>query len=486
MNRWPRCFSLFIWLCVCSTALTAKQSIAADQVLLVSGGSGLFRYDLDTGSLSGVIPGNWLAPLEFGDERFLAASSAGSRVAEFNARTEEKLFEFVAQGPRALLFAPNGDLLVSSVSDYSVRRYDAVTGAFLGVLIPSDVFGSLPRSMTIGPNGDLFVADGGTVLRFNVVTGELIEPFLKNRPFETSASSIEFSPHDGHLYVASRWLNSVLRFDGQSGEFLGTFCSVGGLGGFDRGMTFGPDGCLYVGRTDPAGPTTHGAILRFDGITGEFIDIFSSYSEGTYQPSHLEIVNLTPPDGDGDGVPDDEDAFPDDPTEQSDNDADGIGDNADADDDNDGLTDVEEQEVGTDPLLADTDGDGVLDGEDLFPLDANTSSLEDYIIFIRDDLLGALLESDWKNPNMVRPFRTKLTVVIELIREAEMATDAASASAYYAEAWMKIENDLLTKVDGFFEGSGGNDWIITYSGQEVIFPELEFLAETLTELALGP
>ncbi|MCH7988822.1 MAG: hypothetical protein IID46_06670, partial [Planctomycetes bacterium] len=47
-------------------------------------------------------------------------------------------------------------------------------------------------------------------------------------------------------------------------------------------------------------------------------------------------------DSDGDGVPDSEDAFPDDPNEQSDNDGDGIGDNADPDDDNDGLTDVEE------------------------------------------------------------------------------------------------------------------------------------------------
>ncbi|KAA0003758.1 MAG: zinc ribbon domain-containing protein [Thermoplasmata archaeon] len=45
-------------------------------------------------------------------------------------------------------------------------------------------------------------------------------------------------------------------------------------------------------------------------------------------------------DRDGDSIPDDKDAFPDDPTEWADNDNDGIGDNADPDDDNDGILDT--------------------------------------------------------------------------------------------------------------------------------------------------
>jgi subtilisin-like proprotein convertase family protein len=57
----------------------------------------------------------------------------------------------------------------------------------------------------------------------------------------------------------------------------------------------------------------------------------------------LEIENDAPGgDRDGDGVPDDMDAFPDDPSESNDNDGDGIGDNADPDDDNDGLLDVDD------------------------------------------------------------------------------------------------------------------------------------------------
>ncbi len=44
-------------------------------------------------------------------------------------------------------------------------------------------------------------------------------------------------------------------------------------------------------------------------------------------------------DDDNDGTPDDQDAFPLDPTEDTDTDGDKVGDNADTDDDNDGTPD---------------------------------------------------------------------------------------------------------------------------------------------------
>ena len=92
-------------------------------------------------------------------------------------------------------------------------------------------------------------------------------------------------------------------------------------------------------------------------------------------------------DTDGDGTKDSEDAFPEDPTEDTDTDGDGIGNNEDTDDDGDGQTDEDELACDSDPLdpdstSADTDGDnipdcvdtdddgdGVVDEEDAFPLD---------------------------------------------------------------------------------------------------------------------
>ena len=85
-------------------------------------------------------------------------------------------------------------------------------------------------------------------------------------------------------------------------------------------------------------------------------------------------------DTDGDGVPDEEDAFPLNPQEAFDTDGDGIGDREDRDDDNDGLADSEEEAKGTDPRNADSDGDGYWDGDEVAwdsdPLDARSSPID--------------------------------------------------------------------------------------------------------------
>ncbi|UOG90787.1 MAG: carboxypeptidase regulatory-like domain-containing protein [Candidatus Thiothrix sulfatifontis] len=62
------------------------------------------------------------------------------------------------------------------------------------------------------------------------------------------------------------------------------------------------------------------------------------------------ILQLTAFDTDGDGYPDDKDAFPNDPKEWLDTDGNGIGNNADPDDDNDGMPDTWEAQHGFDSL----------------------------------------------------------------------------------------------------------------------------------------
>ena len=93
------------------------------------------------------------------------------------------------------------------------------------------------------------------------------------------------------------------------------------------------------------------------------------------------VVEITKPavfDSDGDGVPDDQDVFPSDPTETIDWDDDGLGNNADPDDDNDGMTDVWELSNGLDPSKDDASED--LDGDGISNLDeylSETSSTQD-------------------------------------------------------------------------------------------------------------
>lgn len=64
-------------------------------------------------------------------------------------------------------------------------------------------------------------------------------------------------------------------------------------------------------------------------------------------------------DTDGDGYPDDEDAFPSDPEEWLDTDGDGVGNNADTDDDGDGVSDVSDDFPLDASETTDTDGDGI-------------------------------------------------------------------------------------------------------------------------------
>jgi hypothetical protein len=67
----------------------------------------------------------------------------------------------------------------------------------------------------------------------------------------------------GSLYVLSRRSNTVLRYDASTGAFLSTFVSGSGLND-PIGLTFGPDGNLYVGNYggNNADTRTHRAAAR--------------------------------------------------------------------------------------------------------------------------------------------------------------------------------------------------------------------------------
>ncbi|HOW73846.1 MAG TPA: PEP-CTERM sorting domain-containing protein [Phycisphaerae bacterium] len=73
------------------------------------------------------------------------------------------------------------------------------------------------------------------------------------------------------LLVSTGAGRSVLRYDGTTGAYLGTLVSAGS-GGLQRadGMTFGPDGNLYVGSYDP-NLAVADSVKRYNGQTGAYI-----------------------------------------------------------------------------------------------------------------------------------------------------------------------------------------------------------------------
>ena len=106
------------------------------------------------------------------------------------------------------------------------------------------------------------------------------------------------------------------------------------------------------------------------------------------------IGNAADTDDDGDGVPDTEDAFPLDASENKDTDGDGTGDNADLDDDNDGVPDTTDNAPLTPNIdQLDTDSDGIGDIED--PDDDNDGySDADEITCGSNPLFAASLPAD--------------------------------------------------------------------------------------------
>ena len=177
--------------------------------------------------------------------------------------------------------AQTPELLVSGYTSQSVHRFDPATGASLGSL------GSVPgaQSVRYGPDGHLYVCaeEQDRVLRFDGATLAPLGPFVWDDPatpgdesggLDTPTAAV-FGP-DGALYVADFDGDRVLRYDGQSGAFLGVFVSAasGQLDGPDAGMVFGPDGDLYV-------PSYwNNRVLRYDGTSGAFVEAWVTPTEG--------------------------------------------------------------------------------------------------------------------------------------------------------------------------------------------------------------
>jgi hypothetical protein len=169
-----------------------------------------------------------------------------------------------------------------SVADSTATEGDARIGQSGGAFVPQSNNGGLNNAtaMAWGPDGNLYVGSLNTnqVLRFDGTTGAFLGTFLDastglvaDAPF---MQGLQFRP-DGKLYVLSRTTAEVQRFDAATGAFLDVFIpsGSGGLNGA-KGMTFGPDRNWYIS----SGGTNQ--ILRYSGATGAFLGVFVAAGSG--------------------------------------------------------------------------------------------------------------------------------------------------------------------------------------------------------------
>ncbi|MEE9492937.1 MAG: DUF4347 domain-containing protein [Gammaproteobacteria bacterium] len=240
-----------------------------------------------------------------GPDGFLYVSGESSNnVLRYHADTGILFDVFVSQAAGGissaggLTFGPNGNLFVADYGTGSIKEYDAITGTFIGNFVSS---GSStmdqPYSLVFGPDGDLYVGsyNQNTVYRFDGNTGAPVNnggpdpagtfiPTAQNGGLGT-AEQILFGP-DGNLYVADLTNDRVLRFDGTTGVFIDIFV-VANANGLEapNGLAFGPDGLLYV--TD----SKNGVLLRYDGSDGSIIaSLTDPYVTGLDKPSHIAFA----------------------------------------------------------------------------------------------------------------------------------------------------------------------------------------------------
>ena len=210
--------------------------------------------------------------------------------------------------------------------------------------------------------------DGGTYgdgwSTTNVYIAEAVSP---NNP--PSASNVEISPNP----TAGVGVDLVAQY---------TYSDPDGDQETGTEIRWHIDGALYTpldGLTSvPASETSIGEKWKFE------VRPYDGTDYGTLVMS--SEVTIVDEDSDGDGVYDSEDAFPNDPNEDTDTDGDGVGDNGDAfptdstetsDQDSDGVGDNADVFPNDPNETADSDLDGVGDNGDLYPLDPSESADSD-------------------------------------------------------------------------------------------------------------
>jgi sugar lactone lactonase YvrE len=173
-------------------------------------------------------------------------------------------------------------VLIGNTTGNNVVELDEKTGNVIGEFVSPFAGFESPDTLTYGPDGNLYISSGNSpetsaIYRFDRQSGALIDKFASGeglfRPY-----GIAFGP-DGLLYVSSFRSDKILRYDGVTGEFVDVFAqrdgTAAGLNG-PNGLLFGPDGKLYVttqgsvadenGELDFIFPSQ---VLRYDIATGK-------------------------------------------------------------------------------------------------------------------------------------------------------------------------------------------------------------------------
>ncbi|HNQ24233.1 MAG TPA: NHL repeat-containing protein [Phycisphaerae bacterium] len=198
--------------------------------------------------------------------------ASGQISAHFDGYTGEYLGDLFAPAHTyGLAFGPDGNVYVAWAE--RVLRYDPELLELIDVFV---ALGGGPNvgmcGLVFGPDENLYVcgATSDNVVRYDGNTGQYIDVFASEAL--DGAYGLRFSAN-GDLYVSSFLTDSVLRYDGQTGQLVDTLTAPGSLEA-PSDLLFGPDGLLYVSSY------LTGSVVRFDPVTGDFVGTFVQPGSG--------------------------------------------------------------------------------------------------------------------------------------------------------------------------------------------------------------
>ncbi|HKX13285.1 MAG TPA: Calx-beta domain-containing protein [bacterium] len=199
--------------------------------------------------------------------------TSSDNVLRYDGATGDFIEEFIATGsgglarPDGITFVPNGNLLVLDLDLDQILEFNGGNGDFIANFGPAGPSGDC---VVVGPDGNIYACDffDNQVFRFS--------PDGNGSPFLTGIDGpegLDFDA-DGNIYVSGCNENAVRRFDGSTGQLIDVFIAPAAGLSCPVGVLFGPDGNLYVSDFD------NNRVARFNGVSGAFIDDFVPAGSG--------------------------------------------------------------------------------------------------------------------------------------------------------------------------------------------------------------
>jgi parallel beta-helix repeat protein len=203
---------------------------------------------------------------------------------------------------KAFAFGPDGDMYTLACQDNAdsfLDRRDPTTGA---VLQEHEITSSWTLSgLNFGPDGNIYLYGGqvhpdhpGTVItRWSAQTLTPVPPpygiFVPQDPrlANNDTGHVYYGP-DGNLYAPAAD-SSVVRYNGTTGAFIDVFAAAPGIAvaAAPTELGWAPDGSLYVTYFQ-GGPS--GNVLHYDGMTGASLGAVPIPPDGWFQPRSLLFV----------------------------------------------------------------------------------------------------------------------------------------------------------------------------------------------------